>query len=117
MSYNYPNIRATAERLIARFGQAGTIVRVTNSGDAWSPTQSEESHAVTLVDLDYSDVAVDGTLIKRTDRMVYVSTAGVTITPGIADKITIGGVAHEVVTVKPLSPGGVVVLWEIQARA
>ena len=114
--FNYARARATAERLINRYGQDGAIRRIVESGPAWDPVLTPEDMACRLVDLNYEEKNIDGTLIKRGDRMVYLSTAGLTIEPQLSDKVLIGGVEHSIQNVLPLSPGGIIVFWQIQAR-
>lgn len=115
-TFDYARARATAEKLIAKFGQAGVIRRVTTSGPDYDPIISTEDHACTLVDLDYDERQIDGTLIMRGDRMVYLSTKGLSIRPELSDKVVIGDVEHAIKNVMPLAPGGVTVFFQLQAR-
>ncbi|MEY9719766.1 hypothetical protein ABIA22_002256 [Sinorhizobium fredii] len=115
-SFDYVRARSTAERLIARFGQAGLLVRFTASGPSYDPTLTPTPYACTLVDLDVDEELIDGTLILRGDRTVYLSTAGLTIVPALSDKIMIGGAEHVIIDVQPLQPGGTVIFWQLQAR-
>lgn len=114
--FNYTRARATAERLIAKFGRSAALRRTTNSGTAYAPTRTPVDHPCRCAVLAYADTAIDGTRIKASDKQIYLSTAGLTIEPTTADEIVLDAVAHSIVAVKPLSPGGVVVFWEIQAR-
>lgn len=115
-SFDYAHIRATAARLIAKFGQAGAIRRTTTSGSSYDPETVTTDHACQLAVMQYTDDKIDGTLIMRGDKLVYLSTAGLSIEPSTADKVVIGGEEHAIVNVKPLSPAGLVVFYEIQAR-
>lgn len=117
MTFDYTRSRATAERLLVKFGQAATLRRKALTGPAYDPTVTTADHACTVVVQDYADAMIDGTRIKRGDKKVLVSTKGLTIDPTAADALVIGGTSHEVVMVKPLAPGGTVVMWEVQARA
>ncbi|MCD1266067.1 hypothetical protein B5M44_19150 [Shinella sumterensis] len=112
----YPKLQQTAARLIAKFGQAGAIRRTTTSGPAYDPETVTTDHACQLAVMQYTDDKIDGTLIMRGDKLVYLSTAGLSIEPSTADKVVIGGEEHAIVNVKPLSPAGLVVFWEAQAR-
>lgn len=114
--FDYTKSRATAEKLIAKFGQTGTLRRETASSTAYDPTITTNDYTVTLVDLDYDETQLSGTLITRGDRLVYLSTIGLAIVPANGDKILIGGVEHAILDVKPLQPSGTIVLWELQAR-
>ena len=116
MAFDYANSQATAARLIANFGQAATIRRVTNSGDAWAPTQTTADTAVTCVVTDYANFERDGTRIQAKDRKVYVSALSLAITPTPGDKFVLGAMVYDIVSVGPIEPGGTVVLLELQVR-
>ncbi|MDO6966980.1 hypothetical protein [Rhizobium alvei] len=117
MAFDYAKSRATAERLIGRFGQAGAIKRTTDSGPAYGPaydpTVTTTNYACTLVVIDIALDKIDGTLIEATDKMAYVSTSGLAIDITTADFIEVGGVEHAIKIVRPLNPAGTVVLWEV----
>lgn len=115
-AFDYDRTRATAERLIAKFGQKGSLRRISSAGPNYDPVQTNEDFACSLVDLDQSQVHVADTLVQRGDRIVYLSTDGLSITPTLADKVLIGGVEHSIVDIQPLSPGGTVVFWQLQVR-
>ena len=113
---DYAKTRATAERLIARFGQQAQLRRITRSGPDYDPVQTSEDFACMLVELDHTQAHIGDTLIQRGDRMVYLSTAGLSVGPTLADRLVIGGVEHAIVDIAPLSPGGITVLWQLQVR-
>jgi hypothetical protein len=126
-AFNYTRTRSTAERLIERFGQTGALRRTTSDNDPFNPTQTTTDHACTFAILDYAKSVVDGTLIRQTDQMVYLSTKGLAIAPETTDRLVVGGTwqasprklngtALTIVNVKPLSPAGTVVFWELQVR-
>jgi hypothetical protein len=114
-TFDYTRSRATAERLIAKFGMAGAIRRQTNSGPAYDPTTIDTDYPCTLVVLEYDDSKIDGTLIRRTDKLIYLSTQGLSITPADSDRI-IAGEEFSIANIKPLSPAGLTLFYEIQAR-
>lgn len=114
--FDYVKTRATAERLIARFGQQAQLRRITASGPDYDPVQTSEDFASMLVDLDHTQAHVGDTLIQRGDRMVYLSTAGLSIVPVLSDRLLIAGVEHAIIDVQPLAPGGTTVLWQLQVR-
>ena len=116
MAFDYANSQATAARLIANFGQSASIRRVTNSGDAYSPTQSAADTAVTCVVTDYAHRERDGTYVQARDRKVYVAAEGLAITPTPGDKFVLGAMVYDIVHVGPLEPGGTVILFELQVR-
>lgn len=118
-SWNYAEDRADADGMIAEAGQEGIIRRAGEStGDPWNPTVGEPTdHPCLIVDFDFSAMEIDGSLIRAWDRRVLVSAGSLDIEPTEVDTIVIGGQEHAIVRVSPLAPGGVVVLYEIQARA
>lgn len=116
MAFDYANAQATAERLIAKFGQSATLKQTANSGTAYNPTRTTTSHTCTVVVVDYKNFEIDGTIIKQGDKRVLVSTGGLAVAPAVHDVLAIGGVDHAVLAVMPLDPGGTTVYWELQAR-
>lgn len=117
MSYDYSGVRSTAERLIAKFGQPATLITMTaTGGDPWNPVTSESETPVTVAVFDFKNSDVDGTLIQQNDKRVYLSTNGLSAVPETGNKLEVGGVRHEIISVSPLAPGGVDVRYELQVR-
>ena len=114
--FDYARSRATAERLIAKFGTTGAIRRSVTSGPDYDPEITDTDYPCTLVTLEYDDANVDGTLIRKTDKMIYVSTAGLSITLAESDKVVAAGEVYAIENLKPLSPAGIVVYYEVQGR-
>lgn len=120
MSFDYTRPRATAERLIARFGKAGAFrrtVRTNDPGTPWDPgddTETVTDYACTLVVVDYSQMERAGGLVGMTDRKVLISTEGLAVVPLASDLLMIDGTAHEIKVLMPLEPGPMVVLYEAQ---
>lgn len=130
---DYTKSRATAERLIAKFGAPGAIRRlgIVGQTDPYDPSTGTETatfHACTLVVTEYTLREREASSIGATDKRVLVSTEGLAIEPTAADKVVIGMSAaeaevagdanvasHEVVRVSPLSPAGTVVMYDVQA--
>lgn len=112
----YDEMRGVAEEMIAEFGQTGAIRRTTLSGPSYDPVETDLDHPCTLVDLDVEERSIDGALVLRGDRTVYLSTEGLSIEPLRTDQVVIGGNPHTIVDVKPLQPAGLIVFWELQAR-
>lgn len=113
---DYSRPRASAERLIKRYGRLAQIRRATRSGRAYDPVIVTTDYSCRIAEDSYEFEQIDGTRIRAADRRFYLSTEGLAIEPAESDQLVIGGVVHEVVKVAPLSPGDVVVFWEIQAR-
>lgn len=116
MTFDYAAARATAERLIAKFGQTANIRRLSTTGDDWNPTITTTDYACTLAVVDYTSREIDGTQIRAGDKKAIISTQGLAISPTTDDRLVIGSEVHEIVRIMPLSPGGTVVIWQAQAR-
>jgi hypothetical protein len=116
-AFDYPKTRATAERLIDRFGQDAQIIRLAAAGSGGNPgTATRTPHACRAVVTRYSAYERANTEIEANDRKVLVSTAGLAIVPAVKDKLAVGGETFEIVNVATLSPGGTTLLWTLQAR-
>lgn len=116
-TFDYAEMRDVAEELIAEFGMTGAIRRSTQSGPSYDPVVTDTDYACQLVVMNYEDREVDGTLILSTDKKIYISTQGLSITLERSDKIFAEGVAYSIEKLKPLSPAGLIVFWEAQGRA
>lgn len=139
MAFDYLRARATAERLIKRFGTFALLRKPGwRSGPDNDPVFTEGvTFRVRAVDLDQRVVYREGVMVQEATRTLYVSTeglpevAGQMIVPAKGDLIAIIGEgdeglladegifrarSHEIVSVKPLAPAGVVVFWEISCR-
>lgn len=65
----------------------------------------------------YGTGALQGSLIQKDDEMVLLSASGLAIAPsGETDNLIIGSDTFSVVSVVPLKPGGVSVMYTLQVR-
>lgn len=117
-AFDYSRPLATANRLLSRFGQAAVLIRYAPGGgpqhNPGPPTPT--NHACTIVVDTYRAFEIDGTMILAGDKKVLLSVEGLAITPTTADKLQIGGVAHTIINVETLSPGGTTLLYTLQVR-
>ncbi|WP_420465612.1 hypothetical protein [Panacagrimonas sp.] len=116
MSAFYDRLNATARRLIQAYGKSASVIRIALSGPPHAPVQTETPHACMLVETGYKLTLIPESLVQVGDRMGIISTT-IAISPETADKIEIGGIRYNFVDVKPLNPGGTVLLYEFLARA
>lgn len=119
MSFDYARPNATAIRLIDRFGQTATIIRdgVADESDyanisAAVPTR--ETCTAVLTDFSMSERATG--LIESGDVKLLISTHGLSAAPETANRVQVGGNIYNVVNVMPLRPGGVDIMYTVQAR-
>lgn len=113
----YSKTAADATEAIREFGQTVTITHTTGVYDPATGAVSSAgtTQTGTAVELEYSVSEIDGVLIQRGDKKLLVSVSGITaIEPN--DTCTVGGMVCIVKNVKPLSPGGIVLLYEVQVR-
>jgi hypothetical protein len=105
--------------VIQKSGQAVTVTHIVTG--AYNPATGTVSSTSTVqsgfaVELAYSHSEIDGTLILRGDKKLLLSISGMTAV-SVDDTCTVGGVVYLIKNVKPLSPGGIVLLYELQLRA
>jgi len=84
-------------------------------GNPWDApgTTPDPVNVVVIVDR-YASREIDGARILSGDKRVLME-AGVAV-PKPGDGLTVSGVAHRIESVDPLSPAGVAVMYECQAR-
>lgn len=124
--------KATAGRMLAPIanGGKGQVVTITTTtGGAFNEATDTTTGATTTTQTgsgvveNYSAHSIDGTVIQAGDIKLLLSplnSAGAAITKPVADKSTVtlaDGSAWAVKRVDPLSPAGVVVLFELQMRS
>lgn len=117
--FNYSKMKSTAERLIDRFGQGGIIRRKGEAGASspWNPAAAPETDfPITFVLTDYSMKDKSGSLVQMTDKKAYISTEGVSISPNAGDQLVTENELFSIVSINPLAPGGMTLLWEAQVR-
>lgn len=115
-THDYLEDRADADELIAEFGQSGVLRRQTTSGPAHNPVVTTTDYDATFAVLDYTNREVDGTRVFSTDKKVLLKAGALAVTPTLSDELVIGGVAHSLIRIDPLAPGGTVVCWTLQIR-
>jgi len=112
MSFDYIDARATASSLIAEFGQAATLEKPgSETGPAYDPTLGAPvTYPVTVVDLNIVKRNMTDGVITETTRTLYIAAGGQVPVKG--DRVQVGGVWHRIFEARPLSPGGVDVMYE-----
>lgn len=114
MSFDYSNLKATADRLIARFGKPATLISFTSSGPDFDPVITETETAITLVETGYSLTNRNESLVQAGDKIWLVQAAAA---PSLSDKIELDGTRYNMVDIQPVAPGATTLLFEVQARA
>lgn len=117
----YTELAATAVDLLRELGQPITLTREGGTGvyDPQTGTvhdAADLTYTVNGVALDYTARERDGTFIRVGDRRVYLDPS-LPVDPRPGDRLALSdGTALTVVTSSPLSPAGVVLLHDVQAR-
>lgn len=116
---------ALAKRLITKYGQSVTLVRVglgSTSDKPWRPSPNTETlETVSAVFLNYDIRQIDGELIKRGDQNVFLSPVDTATPPRVGDVIRrpveTGTIEQwNVIGVRPLAPNGEFILYELDVR-
>lgn len=113
----YTSLKATASGLLSDKGQPMTLTQKTTGEydpETASAPVTTATETVYGAVFDYAAKDIDGTLIKRGDKRVIMEATS--LTPTSTDTLTIGGVVHNIVEAVPINPGGVVVIYKVQAR-
>ncbi|APO67407.1 hypothetical protein IE4872_CH01778 [Rhizobium gallicum] len=79
--FNYRRLQGTAERLIAKVGQSGTVTRVTPRDPVLAAIRSKRSYTAKLVPMEYTAPEIDGTVIQAGDVQLSISSVGIAISP------------------------------------
>lgn len=117
-AFDYGRTKATADRLIERFGQSGFLRRRTTTGPEYDPTDGDPAdHACRFAVTDYEASEIDGSRVLATDKKALLAKGSLSIEPALSDLLVESdGAVYKIVAVKSLKPGSTVVLWELQCR-
>jgi hypothetical protein len=120
MSFDYDEIAADADELLAEFGQSCVLTSITDG--AYNPETGEAGtsmtpHPVTAAIFAYPQRYIDGSLIRTGDKRALVSAVGLTVNPKPGDTLTdAAGAVFQLIDAKAAAPAGVAVLWILQVR-
>lgn len=111
---------AVADELLDFFGQSATLTSPgTASGDDFNPTAGTPvTETCTIVEIDFNQNEIDNSLVLASDKKVLIKVGDLTATVvASARTLTYGGIIHRIIgSVRPLNPGGTLILYEAQVR-
>lgn len=111
--------RATADRLIGKFGKQVTLTRVTEG--TYNPDTGELSGGSTTTQTvvalvkDFNGIEILTGAIQAGDRKVSIAALNAT-EPQIGDKMTIDSLDYNVLSVKSIWSGEKTAVYELQVR-
>ena len=113
----YSGLAAVATRLLTDKGQQLTFTRKTTTVS--DPVQGKRGTTTSTyagfgAAFDYNRTEIDGQAVQRGDIRLLLN--AVTTVPIIDDTTIIDSVTYRVMSVRPTSPGGTVVMYELQLR-
>jgi hypothetical protein len=111
-------LQVTAQRLITKYGQAGTIRRITPPDPVLGGDGTTTDYACRLFPATYDRRYVDGTNILASDKQLYIGSIGISVSPMVGD-VAIGadGTEYHIVNDDPNNYDGQVnVVFIIQGR-
>ena len=115
--FNFLPLQATAQRVIAKFGQAGTVTRIAPPDPVNGGDPVETAYPATLVPMAYDARNIDGTVIKTGDVQIYISAVEMAIVPTVGGLVTVAGVGYRIVNADPNNYDGVTdVVFIVQGR-
>ncbi len=119
----YNDLRdGVVEELLTEFGKDYVLQQEGSAAVFDEPTGfittpgTPTNHTVTGVLTSYNQREINGTSILATDFKLLLSPSGMTVVPDTSMKIVDGIDEFTIIHVKPLRPGGVDVLYELQVR-
>jgi len=111
MTFNYAPLQNTADRLIERFGRDVVLTTVTEG--TFNPATDTvtgggtSEQTIKAVFTDYNQQQIDGSIVKRGDKLVYTFTQ-----PELNDLID----GWKVLNVEAIQPADSTILYKSQVR-
>lgn len=112
-------LRKVASKLMAKFGGVATIRRVqTGVYNAVSGTVTENTTDTPVRGVleDVNQREVSG-LVQSGDKRLTIAAADLLTPPTIADKVLIGGIVHQVISVGTVEQDNTAITYELILRA
>lgn len=108
--------RETARKLLAKFGKAGLIKRVTEG--AYDPATgtsalTETSYSILFYIDQPNQKELSSSLVTVNSEMAIFAAKGLAIEPALTDKITVDGADRAIVMVNAVWSGEQVALWRV----
>lgn len=110
----YSRMASTASKLLTDYGQEAVFTRRTETGfnaATGTPTETTAAITLTVVSDSYNAAEIDGNAILANDVRLYATSS---IAPQVGDESAKYG---KILSVKPVEPGGTVLLYELQCRS
>ncbi|MXN46060.1 hypothetical protein GR138_12750 [Shinella kummerowiae] len=116
-TFNYAEMQAVADELIAEFGQQGTVTRTTTPDPIEGGDGTTTAYPAKLVPMAYSAREIDGTNILAGDVQIYISSVGLAIEPKPGDHVTASGKTFRIINGDPNNYDGITnVVFIVQGR-
>jgi hypothetical protein len=113
----YTRLQATAQRLIAKYGQTGTVTRLEPPDPVYGGEPVPTPYPATLVPMAYEARSIDGTVIQTGDMQIYISAVGLPIEPTVGDVVTANGADYAIINGDPNKYDGITpVVLIVQGR-
>lgn len=113
----YTRLQATAQRLIAKFGQQGTVTRVGPVAPVEGGDPVATPYPAKLVPMAYTAREIDGTNILAGDMQIYISSVGLAIEPKPGDLVGASGKTFRIINGDPNNYDGITnVVFIVQGR-
>lgn len=118
MSEDWGVVALDVIEALKEVGTTGTLRRFSaGSAKPWEASTATETDTTVRVMFDeFTWAQKAGAAIEDNDVRLIVATEGLTSAPTPADKLIVQGVTYAIVEVRPLRPGGVDLLYDVQAR-
>jgi len=118
-AFDYSDLRDTVvQPLLKDFGKDAVLLMPgVTVGPAYDPQPGADiEQPVTVVATKITAEDTVGTNVQMTDEAYLVSSEGVLVDPKLVDRIRIGGQVLQVILIKSLKPGPVLMLWKVFVR-
>jgi len=113
------SLQKTASKLVSKFG--GTVAVITVSAGAYNTSTGAITETTTTLTIKgvldgISTREVSG-LVQATDKRLTVAAVDLTAVPTTADRVTIGGIVHQIITVEKIEQDNQVIIYTFTLRA
>ena len=125
MSAFYDEMAEVTLELIAEFGQAGTLISVTEgeydpvTGFGAEPVTLSQTGQLILLEYSIQEAGISnaaGSLVQQGDKKIMLAAKGLAWPPTMTTTILADGLTWTIINIKTTNPAGTPLLYELHGR-
>jgi hypothetical protein len=120
MAFDYDAMQTIGDDLIDNFGKTVTVRQEKSDTDKANPwegkTDDVQTYNTKCAFIDIHEKDIDGTIVKKGDRLGYISPKGESFAIQLKHQIIDGSTTYKIMNVETINPAGTNLLYILRLR-